>query len=67
MVYVQIPEEHDARGFLVLAKSGLPVRCLPDNVYGVDPAHLKVLKRNKICFKRLLAKNVRLPRSPLAA
>ena len=67
MVYVKIPEAHDARGFLVLAKSGLPVRCLPDNVYGVDPAHLKVLERNKVRFKRLLARHVRLPRSPLAA
>ncbi len=67
MVYIQIPEACDARGFLILAKSGLPVRCLPDNVYGVDPAHLTLLKRHKIRFKTMLAKHVRLPRSPLAA
>jgi hypothetical protein len=24
MIYIQIPEEHDAVGFLALAKSGIP-------------------------------------------
>ena len=67
MLYVQIPEKHDARGFLLLAKSGTPVTCLPDNIYGVVPEHIKVLKRKKIPFKTLPAKNIRLPKSSLAA
>jgi hypothetical protein len=67
MLYIQIPEKYDARGFLLLAKSGLPVSCLPRNVYGVSPAHLKLLKRKQIPFKKLAAKSVRLPKSPLAA
>lgn len=67
MTYIHIPEQYDARGFLLLAKSGAPVRCLPDNTYGVLPEHLKLLKRQKIPFKKLAAKNVRLPNPPLAA
>jgi len=67
MTYIQIPEKYDARGFLLLAKSGAPVSCLPDNIYGVVPEHLKLLKRKKIPFKKLAAKNVHLPKSTLAA
>jgi hypothetical protein len=67
MTYIQIPEKYDARGFLLLAKSGVPVSCLPDNIYGVGPEHLKLLKRKKIPFKKLAAKNVHLPKSTLAA
>jgi hypothetical protein len=67
MTYIQIPEEYDARGFLLLAKSGAPVSCLPDNIYGVVPEHIKLLKRKKIPFKKLAAKNVHLPKSTLAA
>lgn len=51
----------------MLAKSGMPVSCLADNVYGVIPQHLKLLKRNRIPFKKLPAKSVRLPKSSLAA
>ena len=67
MIYVQIPEKHDARGFLLLAKSGTPVSYLPSNIYGVTPEHVKLLKRKQIPFKKLPAKSVRLPKSPLAA
>lgn len=67
MIYVQIPEKHDAKGFLLLAKSGAPISCLPDNIYGVIPDHMKILKRKRIPFKKLTAKNVRLPKSSLAA
>jgi hypothetical protein len=67
MMYVQIPEKHDAEGFLLLAKSGTSVTCLQDNIYGVMSEHIKILKRKKIPFKTLLAKNVRLPKSSLAA
>mgnify|MGYP001277013132 FL=1 len=67
MIYVQLPEKHDANGFLLLAKSGLPVSCLPDNTYGVVPEHIKMLKRKRIPFKKLTAKNVHLPKSSLAA
>ncbi len=67
MIYDQIPDKYDARGFLLLAKSGAPVSCLADNIYGVSPDHIKILKRKKIPFKKLPARSVRLPKSPLAA
>jgi hypothetical protein len=67
MIYIQIPEKHDAEGFLLLAKSGVSVTCLPDNIYGVISEHIKTLKRKKVPFKRLPAKSVRLPKSSLAA
>jgi len=67
MIYIQIPEKHDAKGFLLLARSGASVNCLPDNIYGVTPEHLKLLKRKRIPFKQLPAKSVRLPKSSLAA
>jgi hypothetical protein len=56
MTYIQIPEKYDARGFLLLAKSGAPVSCLSDNIYGVVPEHIKLLKQKKIPFKKLAAK-----------
>jgi hypothetical protein len=62
MTYIQIPEEHDAVGFLELAKSGSPVRCLPQNSYGVSDEHLRLLRRKRIPFKKLKANTVRLPR-----
>jgi hypothetical protein len=66
MIYVQIPEKHDAKGFLLLAKSETPVSCLAENIYGVNPEHIKVLKRKRIPFKKLSAKKVHLPKSSLA-
>jgi hypothetical protein len=67
MIYVQIPEKQDAKGFLLLAKSGTPVSCLQDNIYGVLPEHIKLLKRKRIPFKKLAPNTVRLPKSSLAA
>jgi hypothetical protein len=67
MIYIRIPEKHDAKGFLLLAKSDAPVTCLPDNIYGVNPEYIKILKRNRIPFKKLAAKSVHLPNSSLAA
>jgi hypothetical protein len=67
MTYIHIPEKYDAKGFLLLAKSGVQVSCLPDNIYGVAPEHIKLLKQKKIPFKKLVTKNVHLPKSPLAA
>ena len=67
MVYIQIPEKYDAAGFLTLAKSGTPIHCLADSIYGVRPDHIKILKRKRIPFKKLDAKNVHLPSSSLAA
>lgn len=67
MIYIRIPERHDAAGFLLLAKSGVPVSCLPENSYGVQPEHLKMLKREKIPFKRLSAKDIPLPKPSMAA
>ena len=57
MVYIRISERDDAKGFLVLAKSGSPITCLVDNVYGVGPEQLKLLKRRKIRYKTLPANN----------
>jgi hypothetical protein len=67
MTFIQIAEKDDADGFLVLAKSGLPVSCLPKNTYGVHPQHLKILKRMKISFKQVGAKRIRLKKSSVAA
>ncbi|MGH9429529.1 MAG: hypothetical protein ACRD2L_24855 [Terriglobia bacterium] len=67
MTFIQIAERHDAEGFLALAKSGLPVSCLPKNTYGVQPEHIKILKRMKISFKKLGAQQIRLRKSSLAA
>jgi hypothetical protein len=67
MMYIHIPEKYDAKGFLLLAKSGEPLSCLPDNVYGVTLEHIKLLKQKRIPFKKLAAKTVHLPKSPLAA
>jgi hypothetical protein len=49
---IQIPEKHDAKGFLLLAKSGMPVVCLADNIYGVSPDQIRTLKRKRIPFKQ---------------
>ena len=67
MTYIHISEKYDVKGFLLLARSGVPVSCLPDNIYGVGPEHIKLLKQKKIPFTKLATKNVHLPKSPLAA
>ena len=64
--YIQISEKYDAKGFLALARSGVPVSCLPKNTYGVHPEHLRILKRKRIPFKKLQASHVSLPRPTLA-
>lgn len=66
MIYIRIPDKHDAKALLLLAKSGSPVVCLPENVYGVRDEHLKILKRRKISFKKLEAGKVPLPKPALA-
>jgi hypothetical protein len=67
MIYIRILEKHDAKGFLLLAKSGAPVTCLPDNIYGLKTEHIKILKLKRIPFKKLAVKDVHLPKSSLAA
>jgi hypothetical protein len=62
MIYIQIPEEHDAIGFMELATSGIPVCCLPQNSYGVSNEHLRLLRRKHIPFKQLKSNTVRLPK-----
>jgi hypothetical protein len=62
MIYIQISEEHDALGFMALAKSGIPVLCLPENSYGVSNEHLTLLDSKQIPFKELEANNLPLPR-----
>jgi hypothetical protein len=66
MIYIRIPEKQDAKAFLVLAKSGFPVVCLPENTYGVRDEHLKLLKHKRIPFKRLEASKIPMPRPALA-
>ncbi len=66
ITYIRISERYDAKGFLALAKSGVPVSCLSQNTYGVHPEHLKILKRKRIPFKKLEARNISLPRPNLA-
>ena len=61
MIYIQIPEEHNAIGFLALAKSGLPVVCFRENSYGVADEHLSLLNSKQIPFKKLDAHSVPLP------
>jgi hypothetical protein len=53
MIYIRIPEKHDAKAFVLLAKSGFPVVCLPESKYGVREEHLKLLRRKRIAFRRL--------------
>ena len=62
MIYIQIPEEHDAIGFLALAKSGTPVYCLPENSYGVANEHLTLLNSKQIPFTKLEPNDLPLPR-----
>ena len=67
MIYIQIPEQQDATGFLALAKSGTTVACFPENSYGLQPEHLNLLKRLGVPFKKLDVKAIRLrKRSPAA-
>ncbi len=66
ITYIRISQKYDAKGFLALAKSGVPVSCLPQNTYGVHPEHLRILKRKRIPFKTLEAGKISLPRPTLA-
>jgi hypothetical protein len=66
MIYIQIPEKQDAKGFLILAKSGFPVVCLPENTYGVREQHIALLKRKRISFKKLDASKIPMPQSAFA-
>ena len=66
MIHIKIPKKHDAKGFLMLAKSGFPVVCLPQNTSGVREEHLRILKRARIPFKRLESGQIRMPKPALA-
>jgi hypothetical protein len=59
MIYIQIPRDDNAQGFLALARSGISVLCLPDDTYAVTSEHLKILRQKRIPFKKL--EKVRLP------
>lgn len=67
MVYIQIPDDQDAVGFLALAKSGITVACFPDNTYGVRAEHLRILRGLKISFKKLDPKAIHLRKPSIAA
>jgi hypothetical protein len=67
VVYIQIPEASDAAAFVVLAKSGGAVTCLPEIVYGVQPEHLRILRRRHVPFKKIDVKKIRLPKRGRAA
>jgi hypothetical protein len=62
MTYIQIPEKHSAIGFLALAKSGIPVTCFPERMYGVVDGHLQILRQKRIPFKRVSIEKVALQR-----
>lgn len=66
MIYIRVLDKYDAKAFLALAKSGSPVVCLPDNTYGIREEHLKILKRNRISFKKIDPSKVRVPQPALA-
>lgn len=66
MIYIQIPDKQDARAFVILAKSGSPVVCLADNTYGIRDEQLKLLKRERIGFKKLEPNKVPIPKPALA-
>ena len=63
MIFIQIPEEHDALGFLELAMSGTPVTCWPENTYGVVNEHLRLLRRKHIPFKKIERGAIRPPKA----
>ena len=63
MIYIQLPKDDNAVGFLTLAKSGTSVLCLPENTYGVSSEHLTLLRRKRIPFKKLASNTVRLPQT----
>ena len=65
MIYIRLSDKQDAKGFLVLAKSGSPVVCLPENTYGVREEHLKLLKRKRISFTKLEASKIPIPKPAL--
>ena len=67
MIYIQLSEKVDAKGLMVLIKSGYSILCLPENIYGVRTEHLKVLKAKKIPFKILNAHEVPMPKVSVAA
>lgn len=67
MIYIQIPEKHDAVGFLTMAKSGTAIACLPENSYGVQPEHIRLLKRVGIPFRKLSTRSIRLRKRSTAA
>lgn len=66
MKYIQISDKQDAKGFIVLAKSGFPVVCLAGNIYGVHNEQLKLLTRKRISFKRLEPSKIPIPSPALA-
>jgi hypothetical protein len=66
MIHIKIPQKHDAKGFLMLARSGFPIVCLPQNTYGVHEEHLTILKRGRIPFRRLVPGQIRMPTPALA-
>ena len=66
MIYIRVPNKHDAKAFLALAKSGSPVVCLSNNTYGVREEHLKILKRKKLSFRRIEPSKVPVPKPAVA-
>ena len=66
MIYIKLSETQDAKGFLLLARSGFPIVCLPQNTYGVRVEHLSLLKRKRVPFKLMQSSKIRLPKPALA-
>ncbi len=67
MIFIQLSEKYGPKGFLILAKSGSPIVRMPNNTYGVQQKHLKLLTSKKIPFKKLPPDSVPLPEVSLSA
>ncbi len=67
MIYIQLSEKVDAEGFVLLAKSGPPVLCLPENVYRISSEQQKLLEEKNIPFKTLNAKDIPMPKASMVA
>jgi len=54
--FIQIPEEYSTTGFYILMKDGTDfgdVKCLPQNVYGVNENQLNLLVHRGILFSEV--------------
>ncbi len=61
MNYIQIPKEHNAKGFYVLIRQSAllgPIQCFPQDTYLVNADHMEMLKQHKIPFTILSSQHL---------